>query len=274
MIVKNMEISYTFYMQIMFKRIHGKQRFSARKEVFEQLRVRASYERKLNLNLITKFAEIGKIARDEYLTRQQIGLSQASVANKINEVLEPHYRSVIEEFGLRILRYRKQDSQFETIIREYYAVHGALAVTNISNTTIRRLQQILLAKEAEALGVAAIAQEIFDSMRGSYSRYRSSVIARTETHNAASFANHEIAKSLNLPDLQKQWVSVSDDRTRSNHAAMNGVRVPYDEDFDVPTDFGTVRMSRPSDPRGGAANVINCRCVLLYITPEDEVEDT
>ena len=261
-------------MQIMFKRVHGGQRFSARKEVFEQLRVRASYERKLNLNLITKFAEIGKIAKDEYLTRQQIGLSQAVVSAKLNEVLEPHYRAVIEEFGLRILRYRKQDSQFETLIRDYYALHGLAAITNVSNTTIRRLQAILLEKEAEGLGVAAIAEEIFESMRGQYSINRAAVIARTETHNAASFANHEVAKTLNLPDLQKQWVAVSDDRTRSNHAVMNGVRVPYDEDFDVPSSFGTVRMSRPSDPRGGAENVINCRCVLLYITPEDEVEDS
>ena len=261
-------------MQIMFKRIHGGQRFSARKEVLEQLRVRASYERKLNLNLITKFAEIGKIARDEYLTRQQISLSQAVVSSKFNDVLEPHYRAVIEEFGLRILRYRKQDSQFETLIRDYYTLHGLAAVTNISNTTIRRLQQVLLAFEAEGLGVATIADEIFKSMRGGYSRNRAAVIARTETHNAASFANHEIAATMNLPDLQKQWVSVSDDRTRSNHATMNGVRVPYDEDFDVPSSFGTVRMSRPSDPRGGAENVINCRCVLLYVTPEDEVEDS
>ena len=260
-------------MEIMFKRVHGRNKFSARKEVFEQLRIRQSFERKLNLNLITKFAEIGKIARDEYLVRQQIGLSQAVVSQKINEILEPHYRVVIEEFGLRVLRYRKQESQFEELIRDYYTLHGLRAVTNISNTTVRRLQQILLAKEAEALGVSAIADEIFESMRGAYSKNRAAIIARTETHNAASFANHEIAKTMNLPDLQKQWVSVSDDRTRSHHATMNGTVVPYDEDFDVPTDFGTVRMSRPSDPRGGAANVINCRCVLLYITPEDEVVD-
>ena len=36
-------------------------------------------------------------------------------------------------------------------------------------------------------------------------------------------------------------------------------------------------MSYTGDPKGGAKNVINCRCVTLYIDPDDEViqdEDT
>jgi hypothetical protein len=32
-------------------------------------------------------------------------------------------------------------------------------------------------------------------------------------------------------------------------------------------------MSRPGDSRGGASNTVNCRCVLLYVTPEDIVDD-
>ena len=251
----------------------GANKYSARKEITEQLRIRQSFERKLNLLLIKTFSEIGKLAQQEYINRQQISLSNASISEKINNILEPHYRAVIDEFGLRMTRYRKQESQFEIIIREYYNVFGALAVTNISNTTRNKLLAVVLAAETEGLGVAAVADQIFESMKPAFTRNRSAVIARTETHNAASFANHEIAKSMNLPNLQKQWVAVSDDRTRSNHAIMNGTRIPMDEDFDVPSTFGTRQMSRPSDPRGGAENVINCRCVLMYVTPEDDVVD-
>jgi hypothetical protein len=44
-----------------------------------------------------------------------------------------------------------------------------------------------------------------------------------------------------------------------------------DEDFDVVVRGITYKMGYPSDPRGGAANVVNCRCTLIYVTPEDEV---
>lgn len=251
----------------------GGNKYSARKEITEQLRVRQAFERKLNLSLIRVFAKIGKTAKAEYSLRQEVSLTNASIFQKINDILEPHYRSVIDEFGLRMTRYRKQESQFEILIREYYTIFGLTAVTNISNTTINRLSKVIVATEAEGLGVAIVADEIFKSMKGSFTKNRAAIIARTETHNAASFANHEVAKTMNLPDLQKQWVAVSDDRTRSNHAVMNGQRVPMDEDFDVPSTFGTARMSRPSDPRGGAENTINCRCVLMYVTPEDDVVD-
>jgi uncharacterized protein with gpF-like domain len=130
-----------------------------------------------------------------------------------------------------------------------------------------------LAAEEEGLGVAAVADAIYKSTRGQYSKFRSATIARTETHNAASYANHEVAKTMNIPDLQKQWVSVSDDRTRGGHSAMNGTMVPMNEDFQVPSDLGPVRMARPGDSRGGPSNTINCRCVLLYVAPEDDIID-
>ena len=251
----------------------GRIKFSARKEVIEQQRLRQSFERKLSFSLINQFAEIGSIARTEYLQRQAVDLSSQLISQRIALILEPHYRTVIEAFGLRMLREQKQESQFETLIRSYYNVFGLEAVRLISLSTSRRLLRVMIANELDGLGVAVIADSIFEAMRGQYAKNRAAVIARTETHNAASYANNEVAKTMNIPDLEKQWVSVSDDRTRSAHAAMNGVVVPMDEDFQVPSDFGPRPMSRPSDPRGGPANTINCRCVLLYITPEDEVVD-
>ena len=65
---------------------------------------------------------------------------------------------------------------------------------------------------------------------------------------------------------------MSDLRAREWHTAMNGVEVELDEDFIVPHNGIQYRMGYTGDPRGGAANVINCRCVTLYVTPEDEVE--
>ena len=148
-------------------------------------------------------------------------------------------------------------------------MYGAMRVSQISGTTLAQIQRIIRAGELDGLGVSVIATNIFESMRGSFSRIRSATIARTETHTAASYANHAVNASLKIPNQKKRWVAVSDDRARQWHTVMNGVEVELDEDFIV----RGMPMGYTGDPRGGAANVINCRCVTLYVTPEDEIED-
>ena len=121
----------------------------------------------------------------------------------------------------RILRFKNKD---KAIIRQDIAEQGAGRVQQISNTTRKQLQTILKAGEQESLGNAVIGRRIFESMNGSFSRYRAATIARTETHNAASYANHEVNKSLNIPNQIKRWVSVADLRTRPAHALQTAQR--------------------------------------------------
>ena len=243
-------------------------RISIRREYIEQNRLRLGYERKLRLQLQTLFAETGQKAQQDYRDAGRLINTQRDFSTNLKAILDAQYRAVIDEFGLRILRYQKQDSQFEIIIREFIKLYGATRVTQISGTTLAQIQRIIRAGELEGLGVSVIATNIFESMRGSFSRIRSATIARTETHSAASYANHAVNASLKIPNQKKRWVSVSDDRARQWHTAMNGVEVELDEDFIV----RGMPMGYTGDPRGGAANVINCRCVTLYVTPEDEVE--
>ena len=48
------------------------------------------------------------------------------------------------------------------------------------------------------------------------------------------------------------------------HVTANGTTVPMDEAFVV----DGASMQYTGDPNGGARNVINCRCVTLYIEEE------
>jgi hypothetical protein len=89
------------------------------------------------------------------------------------------------------------------------------------------------------------------------------------------YASQEVAKTSPFP-MNKRWISVYDARTRDfgeadgevdqfNHRAMNEVTVGPDELFAVPkTGGGFEMMAGPGDPNGSAANVINCRCALIY----------
>ena len=248
-------------------------RISLRKEFIEQNRLRVSYERRLRLQMLTVFAEHGSRASSDFRLAGRMINADRDFQINLKKTLDNHYRSVIEEFGLRILRNNKQDPRFETIIEEYIRLYGAIRVSQISSTTLRQIQRIITASQIEGLSVAAIATLIFDSQRGAFTKYRSATIARTETHSAASFANHAVNKSFNIPMQKKRWVAVADARARPWHTAMNGKEVPLDEDFIVNTNGLPIPMSYTGDPKGGASNVINCRCVTVYFSPEDELED-
>ena len=240
----------------------GPVRISARKEILEQNRLRVSFEKRLNLQLLTEFAKIGKEAQIEYEASGLLFATKINVNQKFRKIL-----------SLRVYDNLKNIPNFDFLIQEYINNFGALAIANISQTTRLGIIRLIAEMEKENQSRAVIGRAIYQSQRGAFPRYRAATIARTETHSAASYANHSVAKNMNIPDLEKQWISVSDGRTRSHHSAVSGTRIPMDEDFVVNVNGISYSMSKPSDPRGGAINTINCRCVLLYVSPEDTIVD-
>ncbi|HBI2170513.1 TPA: hypothetical protein KZI03_000584 [Listeria monocytogenes] len=96
-------------------------------------------------------------------------------------------------------------------------------------------------------------------------------IARTEGHGvqvqAAVDVQHK-AKEKGA-DIVKQWDAALDKRTRESHRQVDGEIRELDEPF-------SNGMMHPSDPAGGAAEVVNCRCALLqrakWALDDDELE--
>lgn len=119
------------------------------------------------------------------------------------------------------------------------------------------LGESVLDLEARVLGV-------FDTTEA-----RAHTIARTSVVPAANGATDTAMGVIHtqVVALDKEWLATSDDRTRDAHAEANGQRVGYDEPFDVDGE----PMMYPGDPAGSAANVVNCRCVVLY--PEATTSD-
>jgi len=243
-----------------------RRRINIRKEFRVQSRLRVSFERKFRNQLNKFFKTLFNNYADNYEVQLPVAPVFSEAINELYKLMNNHYRIVIEEFGLRIFnQLQKQEGQFEQIYQDYVRENGATKVVGIVETTRRYINKIIALNTDEFMGVALIAKDIRRLDRMAFSRYRSATIARTETHNAASFANQKVAQSMNIPQMQKQWLATNDDRTRGIHSAVSGTQLPMDEDFVV----GGLPMAYPGDPKGGAKNVINCRCVLLYITPED-----
>lgn len=247
-----------------------------RKILVTQQRLRTNYERQVFTKLKRTFKNIGNYVASDIRNGQTKPVSMdTKVEQDIGNVLVTHYRNVINAFSIRIfdqLSQKQDQTQFDRIIQQYILLYGGQKITNISNTTRRQIMRIVKKGSDEGIGVGKIAEQIEEFFVGSFTLYRCNMIARTETHNAASYAMHNVAKDMQIPEMQKRWVATNDGRTRSHHSSLNGTTIPMDEDFIVNVNGIEYRMQHPSDPRGGAVNNINCRCVLAYVMPDDIVQ--
>lgn len=84
------------------------------------------------------------------------------------------------------------------------------------------------------------------------------VVADTEAHRMFNTGGYDVARDI--PGLMKTWVTMDDDRVRSTHEYLEGVKVPFDEKF-YTYDGDSARF--PGDFEK-AQNVVNCRCMLVY----------
>ena len=248
-------------------------KISARREVREQNRLRRTLERNLSTQLLKLFRRLGNEVGKALEESQSVEGVLNTIQDKVSSVLLPHYRVTIQKFTQRASR-RKNTA--EDFIAEFIRSEGGQHIRGISSTTRNQIMKVVLAGEQEGLGNAVIAKNIREQMQGSFSRYRANTIARTETHSASSYSNHGIARVARDGGIRmvKQWVSTLDGRTRQHHVSMNGKQAEMDEDFIVPYKGFDYAMSYTGDPRGGAPNTINCRCVTIYVEQGvDEVVD-
>ena len=248
-----------------------KRKISLRREYREVNRLRQGLERAFTFQLIKSFSDIGNQAADAV---EAGGIASVrgllpSIRRDLERTLNSLYEETVKVFSNRTIANRrsaKAVASFEEIPTAFIRSQGAERITNISTTTQRIIQNVV--ERNSGAGVSVIATAIRQRFEPRFSRARASTIARTEIHNASAFATHEQQKSFGVP-MKKQWMANLDDRTRSTHAAVSGTQVDMDEDFIV----GGRKMAYAGDPRGGPANVINCRCVIMYIEPDEEIAD-
>lgn len=86
--------------------------------------------------------------------------------------------------------------------------------------------------------------------------------ARTMTTSAECAGRqdrYEEAKEKYGIQMQKTWIATLDDRTRDEHAVLDGVTIDVDEKFK--NEIG--ELMYPCDPDGDPENVYNCRCTMI-----------
>jgi len=247
----------------------SKSKISIAKEIREVNRLRLQFEKSLESSLIRVFSKVGRAAAKEFEETGSVVEAVQPMQREIGQILFAHSTAVLTTFGNRVFENRKLS--FESLINTFYSTEQASKVVGIAAVTRNQINRAILAAEEEGLGVQQTAKLIRERTSGAIGRSRASTIARTETHAAASYANHEAQKLLELPNQKKRWVSVGDGRTRSHHAAANGQEVGMDEPFIIRFKGQEILMQYPHDGSGGAANNVNCRCLAVYFSDEDEI---
>ena len=131
----------------------------------------------------------------------------------------------------------------------------------VNETTENQLRNALVDAIDAGSTIKEIQKEV-ERIFGYAEGFRNERIARTETIGSTNYGAYEAIKQSGLV-ARKEWIATIDDRTRDSHADLDGEQVELDEDFSNGLQF-------PGDPDGPAEEVINCRCTIGHVFPDED----
>ena len=258
-----------------------RRRVNLNKEWFRQLRIRRNLERIIFRELVAVFRRwlsSTLFLYTEFGTYQN-GVAQARLSEELNPVLQRFYKRVFQTIieGNIEMNEKKQAEEvfvfgrsiiFEDLVASYFVTRD-LILAGVSRVLAEKIDRIIQEGRADDLTLDQIARNV-DRVLGPSISARANLIARTETHSAASFANHTyyetVADELDMT-MKKKWIATGDERTRDAHSAMNSK--PY-IDMDQPFIVDGERMMYPGDSTNASAkNIVICRCVVAYVDERD-----
>jgi hypothetical protein len=253
----------------------SKVRINKRKEYKEQLRLFITLSNNVRKKIRKHFKDYGDLAESLFDDIGEVPNEYYDdYYNEMLTILSASAREVIITMGNRLHRTRisKKSDEIDPVIIDYVGTQTAQNVRNITETTRRAIQAEISLGLETGLSNPQISKNIRKST--GFSPKRATLIARTETHQAMNYGNQKVAERLGLKKPIKEWASALDERARSWHVNMNGVQVGIDEPFKIMTPVaggGVVEkeLQYAGDANGGATNVINCRCFVIYYDEED-----
>lgn len=207
---------------------------------------------------------------DKYITNQpvleafeeiylRIGLTHgAKVGKAINK-----YKKEFNPFSFDIV--------YREFVKRWVTNNSGKKITSVRQSLIGELIKLFRTGIEENLSVREIAANIKNLVgKGKLFNWQAMRIARTETTGAANLGALKAGEQSGV-QLTKEWISTVDKRTRRkpkdefDHLDMDGVVIDEKELFNVNGDF----LEFPGDPKGEAANIINCRCTIALMVKRD-----
>lgn len=172
--------------------------------------------------------------------------------------------------GIPLIIPLDQAAAVKAILMDSKISHGLYAALGIDVNELKKTISAEVTRGiASNLSYHDIARNIDNVSKTTY--YNAVRIARTEGHRIQQTSTRDAQQKSKSKgaDVVKQWDSTLDGKTRDSHKRVDGEIRELDERFSNGLDF-------PGDPKGKAAEVINCRCVSLtrarWALDEDELQ--
>jgi len=238
MYIRNQEIIRRKMMKLFIPKVYAALQHQI-KEATAIIRAKGLRAAQGNINGPIINEHIGSVVKDLYKTAAHLAIQK--------------YKPNVKAFGAGEEFIRQVLSYFSKYLLEK-------VVLPISQTTIAHIESVLQEALDNGWGVDKAVKELEDS---DIIKNRARTIVRTETVRATNFTQMAAADNENF-EMEKQWIAIEDNRTRSSHshAGVDGERIALDDKF-------TNELLFPGDPEGEAEEVINCRCTLGYFAKRD-----
>jgi len=235
---------------------------------YQQDRLRRPFEKQWSNSLKNYFKQYALGIKEAYRNGSQIMLDmelrkQADTLRLIFKVQYTIIGNAFRDYALGTLFLKAFDDDFDKALSEFIDENTATWVTEIDETTRKRMAKVISNSYNDGLSTEETSVALRNMILG-MGAYRANLISRTESHRVASFANEQVAVNMNISNTNKEWVAIQDARTRLTHSIAAGQKVPLEENFVV----GGDRLKYPGDPKGSPAETINCRCAVIYRTPD------
>jgi len=224
-------------------------------------------ERKVMINALPR---VGKVDKAEWTKAfKQIWILAGGDAWKYSEEtwggarrLKPQ-KSInpllLHTFNYQFIQTKQAPTAWLTYVADYIDTKGGDKIDDIGATTKDKLQHAIFAGVEQEEGIPDIAKRVADVYDG-FEGYRATMIARSEVVDASNQASLAQAREAGST-LDLMWVATNDDRTREEHAEMDGVTVAYDQEFDC------------ADGTTMPGEAVNCRCTIGYAIPSEPVAE-
>jgi uncharacterized protein with gpF-like domain len=235
---------------------------------YAQNRLREPYIKQFRNVLKNHFVRMSNTIKNAYSNRSLIELDTdlRKHSDQLRKIFRVQYTVIGNAFkdtALGRFFSKDFDADFDRKLDEFIDTETAIWVTEIDQTTRNRIAKVIDNSYNDGLSTDATGTALRNAIIG-MGVYRANLIARTETHRVASFANETVAESMNIRGTQKEWVAIQDARTRITHSFASGQSVPLEGNFLV----GGSKLKYPGDPKGSPSETINCRCAVIYTTPD------
>lgn len=154
--------------------------------------------------------------------------------------------------------------ELDARIEQWMEAQLGVQIREISSSTLTEVRRLAVQADGDP---EALRHLLEDS--GVFSDVRARRIAVTEMTSGINHCQREAAELYSSPgdELVKTWRTTGMLNVRGTHRRMDGVTIPAEDLFRVPSPTGGEDlMEYPGDSTHGAsaANIVNCHCIVFY----------